>query len=248
MKVSMHALRVKVEERVEAPQAVDLLGTDVTVGTGHGDEVAGNQFALRGVQHADSTLDASDAGLLRQQPVQVGAKAPAAGLGQVEGAFEPFLEVLLLDRTHLAVAGADGDAEVQQDGRGGEAVAHGRGGVGLAPEHGLLVMGEIRCADADVGLEANAVGRQQGRDGRRVALGQLDGTPRAEDLSQADRRNDVVAIDRYGFQHPANEGGAPFAGELGRQQRDGAGRVTVIVAADVAAVGVQVVGDGGDEG
>ena len=41
----------------------------------------------------------------------------------------------------------------------------------------------------------------------------------------------MVAIDRYGFQHLANVGGAPLAGELGRQQRGGAGRVTVIVAA-----------------
>ena len=62
----MHALWVELEQGIEPPQAVDLLGADVTVGASDSDEVAGNQLALRGGQPADPTLEPGHAGLLRQ--------------------------------------------------------------------------------------------------------------------------------------------------------------------------------------
>ena len=105
---------------------------------------------------------------------------------------------------------------MQEDGGGSEALTHRRGDVGLAPEQGVVVMGEVRGTDADVGLEADAERGEQGRDGHRVALGQLDGTLRAEDLRQPGRRDELVAFVRYGFQQHADVLASSFSGEPGR--------------------------------
>ena len=146
----------------------------------------------------------------------MGAEAAATGVGQFEGAFEPLLEVLLLDGADLAIARADGHTEMQEDGGGSKALPHGRGDVGLAPEQGVVVMGEVRGTDADVGLEADAERGEQGRDRRRIALGQLGGALRAEDLGQPGRRDELVAFVWYGFQQRADVLASSFSREPGR--------------------------------
>jgi hypothetical protein len=75
----------------------------------------------------------------------VGAEAATTGIGQVEGAFERLLEVLLLDGADLTIAGADSHTEMQEDSGGSEALTHRSCDVGLAPEQGVVVMGDADC-------------------------------------------------------------------------------------------------------